>query len=648
MRRRLVRTLIAGVLAVATLGLSAAAAPGAGAGGPSNGDIVFQRCERFPGGCSIYSVNPDGTGAKLLTDNDPDIAYYDPVVSPNGAKILATTFAPITAVPSIWALDADGTDPQVLATGGKWPDWSPDGTKIVYQDGGASGSGDIIAMDADGTDKVNLTPGAQVVGTTPTWSPDGGTIAFVGSTGESLPGGATRTGLVIMGSNGSSPHIVVDANMPVNVDKWSVGFPDFTPSGAIIFTGVFWDGIDGGWNTCACGGADLFRTDTAGTTPVDLTNTANRGEYMPAVSPDGTRIAVEADTLDDEPHQIWTVGIGGGGAARVLAPLDTGSFRGDQTPSWASVQIAPAFPLASHPTEVAVSMGGSKVPVPGDFDADGDTDVFWYVPGAGAESVWQSDGDGTFTVRTAPSISATGLRPFPGDFNGDGKDDLFLYGPGAAADQVWRVNGLGGGGLSRTVSSTSIGGNFTPVPGDFDGDDDTDVFWYGPGTVADKLWRANATPINSFTSFAKGRGGHFTPRAADLDGDGDDDIVWYKPSPSGQTSKSWEFTGGAGFATASHSLDSLGPSDGYRQLLAGDFKADGHGDVYGQSEGGGFDNLLEGITTSELRNQRTFDQAGTFDRSFPGDFDGNGASDIAWYKTGSGADEIWLFPNPGP
>ena len=73
-------------------------------------------------------------------------------------------------------IDADGKNPIRLTDGlvDTYPDWSPDGTKIVYD---AHPVG-ITVMDADGKDKRLLTRGVH-----PSWSPDGKRIAFISTVG---------------------------------------------------------------------------------------------------------------------------------------------------------------------------------------------------------------------------------------------------------------------------------------------------------------------------------------------------------------------------------------------------------------------------------------------------------------------------------
>ena len=72
-------------------------------------------------------------------------------------------------------MDSDGGNPAFLANGIS-PNWSPDGSKIVFTDGAGSSS-EIIVMDANGSNRTPLT-NDSVVDRDPAWSPDGQKIVF--------------------------------------------------------------------------------------------------------------------------------------------------------------------------------------------------------------------------------------------------------------------------------------------------------------------------------------------------------------------------------------------------------------------------------------------------------------------------------------
>jgi TolB protein len=87
---------------------------------------------------------------------------------------------------SIWVVNADGTDLHEIVPGrmkGSHPWWSPDGTKIVFNDASGSvvpggGTSHIFVVNADGTGLRQLTFGDQSTDFHPSWSPDGSTIFF--------------------------------------------------------------------------------------------------------------------------------------------------------------------------------------------------------------------------------------------------------------------------------------------------------------------------------------------------------------------------------------------------------------------------------------------------------------------------------------
>jgi hypothetical protein len=169
---------------------------------------------------------------------------------------------------------------------------------------------------------------------------------------------------------------------------------------------------------------------------------------------------------------------------------------------------------------------GTYRPLPADVDADGDTDILWYAPGAGAESLWIAQG-GRFTARAAPQVTGTYI-PVAGDADADGDTDVFWYAPGTAPEYQW----LAGGGTFTGRSAPAVNGSYRPVAGDFDGDgDDGDVLFYAPGTASDHLWLAGGGTYASRATPAVN--GTYVPVALDLDGNRADDVLWYGPGAAG-------------------------------------------------------------------------------------------------------------------
>ena len=131
-------------------------------------------------GLGIATANSDGSNQQLLIrqgfmpDWSPDlslIAYVSAVGTKSGDPNQPSQMGVFTA-------ESNGSHPLQLTEGTKCkqstcnddnPDWSPDGTKIVYAAGAS-----IVVMDASGHNKVMITDD----GGNPTWSPDGNWIAF--------------------------------------------------------------------------------------------------------------------------------------------------------------------------------------------------------------------------------------------------------------------------------------------------------------------------------------------------------------------------------------------------------------------------------------------------------------------------------------
>jgi len=191
LRAGLVAALLAGLLAVAC-----ASAPNV-VPGPSRApftgsalasDRVVFDSDRS-GNYELYTMLADGSDTRALT-TDSHFDSWWPRLSPGRTDVIFyrtpkgvhdTDFAQAT----LWTVHVDGSDLRELRPKGTdgWDqqghaEWSPDG-KSLTMFGGSGSNPQIFITDANGAKPVRVTdrPGTNI---DPSWSPDGGTIVFVG------------------------------------------------------------------------------------------------------------------------------------------------------------------------------------------------------------------------------------------------------------------------------------------------------------------------------------------------------------------------------------------------------------------------------------------------------------------------------------
>ena len=125
----------------------------------------------------IYLVDTDGTNLRKLTP-DKNVRENFPQFSPDGQKIIFSRY-PKDGNPNVWVMNTDGTG-RVALTNLDWADmpaWSPDGKRIAFVSK-HDNQLEISVMDANGLNIKRITndPSFDVL---PVWSPDGTRIAFL-------------------------------------------------------------------------------------------------------------------------------------------------------------------------------------------------------------------------------------------------------------------------------------------------------------------------------------------------------------------------------------------------------------------------------------------------------------------------------------
>jgi len=136
-------------------------------------------------------IGTDGTGRReilRLPAYSGDAAF--PLVSPDGRTILFEMQTSPLAHPrlshGVYTVGVDGTGLRRITPlklhAGDGPDWSPDAKRVVFrsnEDNGDNLKSQIFTMNADGTDRVQLTHFPKGTGLfSSSYSPDGTRIVF--------------------------------------------------------------------------------------------------------------------------------------------------------------------------------------------------------------------------------------------------------------------------------------------------------------------------------------------------------------------------------------------------------------------------------------------------------------------------------------
>jgi Tol biopolymer transport system component len=170
----------------------------------------------------IYVINADGSNPSSLTTVEQSTIAW----SPDGTKIAFdgwTRSGDINGRPGIYLINPDGTGQEYL-TGGTSFSWSPDSKKIAFviqsstSDSSASASdedSDIYIRRTDGSDLTRLTNTPDSDESTPDWSPDGTKIVF---TSTSLTG---NNDIYVMNSDGSGRTNLTNTKQSEDYVTWS-------------------------------------------------------------------------------------------------------------------------------------------------------------------------------------------------------------------------------------------------------------------------------------------------------------------------------------------------------------------------------------------------------------------------------------------
>ncbi len=142
---------------------------------PDGTRVAFRWFRPSTGRPSIWVANADGSHQQLLIDNASTPAW-----SPEGSVIAFSHVTGIALIDIEHALGGDRSSLRDITRAfgpQEYPNWSPDGKRLLFSGYGESGSYDIWVVNADGSGLHDLTPQPSLeYGAS--WSPDGRSIVF--------------------------------------------------------------------------------------------------------------------------------------------------------------------------------------------------------------------------------------------------------------------------------------------------------------------------------------------------------------------------------------------------------------------------------------------------------------------------------------
>lgn len=287
---------------------------------------------------------PKGAVLKEVPIRTEEGTWMDLDVAPDGRTIAFTLLGDIYTMP------IGGGTPTRISEGLSWdvqPRFSPDGKRIAFTSDRGGGD-NIWVMNADGSDKRQVTKEDFRLLNQPSWSPDGRFIAAKKHYTTERSAGTGEIWLYHV-SGGGGVQVVERANEKLQKE---LGEPTFAPDGsAIYFTRNTTPGNIFEYAQDSQTGIFAIERHDLATGEVTTAVGGYGGAVRPTPSPDGKSIAFVR--RDKDQTQLWVKDLASGREAMIYGKLDL-----DVQETWAVTGVYPNMDWLPDSSAIVFWAGG--------------------------------------------------------------------------------------------------------------------------------------------------------------------------------------------------------------------------------------------------------------------------------------------------
>lgn len=287
---------------------------------------------------------PKGAVLKQVAISTDEGTWMDVDVAPDGKTIAFTLLG------DIYTLPIEGGTPKRITEGLSWdvqPRFSPDGARIAFTSDRGGGD-NIWVMNADGSDKRQVTKEDFRLLNQPAWSPDGRFIAAKKHYTTERSAGTGEVWLYHV-SGGGGVQVVERANERLQKE---LGEPVFAPDGsAIYYTRNTTPGNTFEYAQDSQTGIFAIERHDLATGEVTTAVSGYGGAVRPSPSPDGKEIAFVR--RDKDQTQLWVKDLASGRERMIYGKLDL-----DVQETWAVTGVYPNMDWLPDSSAIVFWAGG--------------------------------------------------------------------------------------------------------------------------------------------------------------------------------------------------------------------------------------------------------------------------------------------------